>query len=544
MKKCLVLFLLLFACCNVWAKEYSDYDEIIKGGFQCKYKLAVPYRIDFSKVDESTITEDERTGKYNVNKIEYINITAAIRENKNSLNISMGEGKSGKENKNWNGNNYWEFEKNSSGVYDDIEVLDSNYLCVFCDSSDQIHISIHDTFNPLGYLEDMSKSGYMCPSIINMKRQNQFGINYSLYGYNGDANGLNNNVTYELYEASIGINEEASTYYKYDIIPNNTKCLFNSPFVESCKSFKLKDSSSALLPTQNVTVELGELRSAHSFFKNRPIKYLYIKSDSGVAYGLYSNGSDLQARLNDVAFTIKKEDIDAVFNKDIKTDDLRIAYRTLKADDDLNTGIYVFIAPEDSATFSENNDPESILEYVDSIAWGEYDSVKTQIEIAYNNFKQNKGKKWKKCIDALENREYLLSEYERIKNILSGKLDFKELDKYAEGLKNADCSLNGTTNNTGVLTCNGLFGGPDSEVRKLIKNILDFVKYGGPILMILLTIVDLVKTVTSGDDKDFKKVFQNFLKRFIAAVLLFFINEIVGLLFMIVGIEYNCIVGE
>ena len=90
---------------------------------------------------------------------------------------------------------------------------------------------------------------------------------------------------------------------------------------------------------------------------------------------------------------------------------------------------------------------------------------------------------------------------------------------------------------TGVLECNALFGG---EIQKLLSNILSFIRYGGPLLMLLLTIVDLIKTATSGEEKDFKSVFTRFIKRFIAAALLFFITDIVKLLFLIVGLDYNC----
>ena len=96
-------------------------------------------------------------------------------------------------------------------------------------------------------------------------------------------------------------------------------------------------------------------------------------------------------------------------------------------------------------------------------------------------------------------------------------------------VRSKDGQLDGDT------TCSNIFG-TNGEIKQILNNIMNFIKYGGPILMLLLTIVDLVKTATSGEDKDFKKVFQNFIKRFIAAALLFFIRDIIYLLFLIVGI--------
>ena len=159
----------------------------------------------------------------------------------------------------------------------------------------------------------------------------------------------------------------------------------------------------------------------------------------------------------------------------------------------------------------------------------------------------------KKSKEAIEKSLQLVDEYKTLKLLQSGTYTNAEGDKLAKDLEGSEvkCINNNTSSKrsgsmfsplTGALTCNTLFGAPGSTVRTLISNILKFIKYGGPILMLLLTIVDLVSTVTSGEDKDFKKVFNNFIKRFIAAALLFFINDIIKLLFLIVGLEYNCII--
>lgn len=90
--------------------------------------------------------------------------------------------------------------------------------------------------------------------------------------------------------------------------------------------------------------------------------------------------------------------------------------------------------------------------------------------------------------------------------------------------------------------CKALLGGEGSPVLELVNTILKFVRYAGPILMAAFTIIDLIKTAVSGEKDELKKVFQRFLKRFIAAVLLFFLKDIVNLimgLFEIGGADCN-----
>ena len=79
------------------------------------------------------------------------------------------------------------------------------------------------------------------------------------------------------------------------------------------------------------------------------------------------------------------------------------------------------------------------------------------------------------------------------------------------------------------------------EVQEVLKNILTFVKYAGPILVVVLTIIDLIKAAVSGDAGEMKKVSNKFIKRLIAAILLFFIPILVGIIFDFFNITaLNC----
>ena len=70
-----------------------------------------------------------------------------------------------------------------------------------------------------------------------------------------------------------------------------------------------------------------------------------------------------------------------------------------------------------------------------------------------------------------------------------------------------------------------------AEVQTLLKNILTLIKYAGPILVIVFTIIDLIKASVSGEAEELKKVSSRFVKRIIAAALLFFIPIIINIIF-------------
>ena len=80
---------------------------------------------------------------------------------------------------------------------------------------------------------------------------------------------------------------------------------------------------------------------------------------------------------------------------------------------------------------------------------------------------------------------------------------------------------------TGILT---------ADMTIVVKNILKFIQYLGPVLVIVFTVFDFVKAALSGDQGELKKASSRFSKRLVAAILLFFIPIIVSLLFNLTGI--------
>lgn len=103
-------------------------------------------------------------------------------------------------------------------------------------------------------------------------------------------------------------------------------------------------------------------------------------------------------------------------------------------------------------------------------------------------------------------------------------------------------------NNTGELTTKKIdLSGPSGcknilgdDVTNILHNILKTIQYAGPILVAIMTIIDLVKASLSGEQDELKKMMPKFIKRLVAAMLLFFIPLLVNLIFdIILGISID-----
>ena len=76
-------------------------------------------------------------------------------------------------------------------------------------------------------------------------------------------------------------------------------------------------------------------------------------------------------------------------------------------------------------------------------------------------------------------------------------------------------------------TCNGLL---TVEAAELIEEVVGYVRIGVPILLIILCATDLSSVVLAGDDKAMKVATSKIVKRFIAAVAIFFVPLIVSVI--------------
>ncbi len=77
----------------------------------------------------------------------------------------------------------------------------------------------------------------------------------------------------------------------------------------------------------------------------------------------------------------------------------------------------------------------------------------------------------------------------------------------------------------------------ESSLAWLLQKILNYIKILGPTMAISMGTIDFVKVIIISDEENMKKTQTKFIKRIVAAMLLFFIPTIVELLLNIVGLS-------
>ena len=92
----------------------------------------------------------------------------------------------------------------------------------------------------------------------------------------------------------------------------------------------------------------------------------------------------------------------------------------------------------------------------------------------------------------------------------------------------------------GVKLCQDILG---EDLTALLKDALRLMQIAGPILVIIMTIIDLIKATATGGKDDLSKVGKKTVKRLIYAVLLFLIPTILNLVFSIFGVYGVCGIG-
>ena len=82
-------------------------------------------------------------------------------------------------------------------------------------------------------------------------------------------------------------------------------------------------------------------------------------------------------------------------------------------------------------------------------------------------------------------------------------------------------------------TCRGLLG--DDAIDFISKSIFKPIHYIVPILLVVLTTLDFAKAVFSSEKDGMEKAKKNFTKRALIAVIIFFIPNILGLVFNLIN---------
>lgn len=86
-----------------------------------------------------------------------------------------------------------------------------------------------------------------------------------------------------------------------------------------------------------------------------------------------------------------------------------------------------------------------------------------------------------------------------------------------------------------IVYCDGLGAGIDSSLPALTHLLINIIKIGIPILLIIFGMMDLGKAVMSNDEKEMKGAQTKFIKRCLYAVIVFFIVAIVQFVVSVLG---------
>lgn len=110
-------------------------------------------------------------------------------------------------------------------------------------------------------------------------------------------------------------------------------------------------------------------------------------------------------------------------------------------------------------------------------------------------------------------------------NIEAKGIEFNNMAPYiaaVDACQGGETSLFGDVNNP-------------SSTAWLIQKILNYIKVLGPTIAVVLGSIDMIMAIISSDEENMKKAQSKFIKRIIAAILLFFIPLFTSILLSIFG---------
>ena len=102
------------------------------------------------------------------------------------------------------------------------------------------------------------------------------------------------------------------------------------------------------------------------------------------------------------------------------------------------------------------------------------------------------------------------------------------------------------------VSCGGMIEGMSSQLPYLVSLVINIIKFGVLIVLVIVGMLDLFKAVMAQKEDEIKKAEQTFLKRLIAGVLVFFVVAIVQFVFKVATDEnenagiwecFNCFVN-
>lgn len=117
---------------------------------------------------------------------------------------------------------------------------------------------------------------------------------------------------------------------------------------------------------------------------------------------------------------------------------------------------------------------------------------------------------------------------------------------YADTTTNAyDMNVSTTKSSNEYGDCDALFGDPNDEesVAHFLQEIFNVFKFLGPLLCIVLSVMEFLKAVSSQDKDALMKAMKRTGIRIVLAIVLFFIPTLINFLFPLLGWYGTCGVG-
>ncbi len=105
-----------------------------------------------------------------------------------------------------------------------------------------------------------------------------------------------------------------------------------------------------------------------------------------------------------------------------------------------------------------------------------------------------------------------------------------------------DVSLAGTTKTERDSKCKAVLGDPENpdDFAYLLQDIFNVIKFGTPILIIAMTIVEYIKAVISSDKDQLTKANKKTIQRVVLGIVLFCIPVVLNFTFNLLGFYGTC----
>lgn len=104
---------------------------------------------------------------------------------------------------------------------------------------------------------------------------------------------------------------------------------------------------------------------------------------------------------------------------------------------------------------------------------------------------------------------------------------------------NVDAAMETNPNanyDTTTISCgNGYAKGIPRGLAIMSRNAIKVIKYAVPVVLIIMGIIDMIRAVSANDEKIMKEATGKFIRRIIAAVLVFFVIALLQFIFRILG---------